>query len=459
MGAAARMASCVIALLSGDDEDAEEIDRARDEIDTVAVPWLTRVARIALLRAGTSAMRSGDQARADMAVEFIESCQREGDRWGAALICLLHGMDTVVTQAPDCSMLNRAARSFDDLGAGSLAAMAAAFEAVGERQVGDGQAALEASSRARLLGSPRLPLAYGLALLVEGVEVGDAVAQERARSILAPVGAWDRAAFLVGLCVPTAVPGDRRAPTPAAEAAVNDPRVSLKCLGGFALKIDGKVFEESLAKPMERSVLHLLSARVGEKVHREEIVEALWPEADPHAGRHRLQVAVSSLRRLLAQFADGLQLLAREGDNYSLVLPADADVDRWKVEGHLRAAADARFAGDVVAERSALYGAVTAYGGSLLPMDGPAEWAQEPRLQLQTAVADAAARLAHLLADSGDFQGVAEIGRRGLSVDRFRDDLWRICIDAAERSGNQADATRTRKAYDNLLVELGVSTS
>jgi DNA-binding SARP family transcriptional activator len=244
---------------------------------------------------------------------------------------------------------------------------------------------------------------------------------------------------------------------PPTQPLVDGPPVSLKCLGGFALTMDGKVFDESLAKPMERSLLHLLAARVGEKVHREEIVEALWPEADPDASRHRLQVAVSSLRRLLSEFADGVQLLAREGDGYGLVLPPYADVDRWKVEYCLRAAAHARLADDVAAESSALRGVVMAYGGSLLPMDGPAEWAQELRLQLQTAVADAATRLAHHLADSGDYQEAAEIARRGLSVDRFRDELWRICIDAAERSGNQADAKRTRNAYDDVLVELGVS--
>ena len=70
---------------------------------------------------------------------------------------------------------------------------------------------------------------------------------------------------------------------------------------------------EDSAKPMERALLHLLSLRVGEAVHREALIETLWPDADPEAGLHRLQVAVSSLRRLLAGAGvDGQEVLARE---------------------------------------------------------------------------------------------------------------------------------------------------
>src|SRR5262249_12477655 len=125
--------------------------------------------------------------------------------------------------------------------------------------------------------------------------------------------------------------GNGRIASASATAAVR-----MRCLGGFSLVIRGHTVDASSAKPMERALLHLLSMRAGEQVHREALIEAFWPDAEPDAGLHRLQVAISSLRRLIATDGEQPLLLAREGESYRLVLPEDADVDIWQVDAHLR---------------------------------------------------------------------------------------------------------------------------
>jgi DNA-binding SARP family transcriptional activator len=75
---------------------------------------------------------------------------------------------------------------------------------------------------------------------------------------------------------------------------------------------------------------------------------------------------------------------------------------------------------------------------------------------LQAAAVDAAARLATLRLERDDPQAAIETARRGLALDRYRDDLWKVLIEAADRSGHHAEAGQARRAYAAVLEELGV---
>jgi hypothetical protein len=48
---------------------------------------------------------------------------------------------------------------------------------------------------------------------------------------------------------------------------------------------------------------------------------------------------------------------------------------------------------------------------------------------------------------------------RGLSIDGFRDGLWRMAVTAHERRGHHAVAERVRQSYEQVLRDLGVSTT
>ena len=285
-----------------------------------------------------------------------------------------------------------------------------------------------------------MPGSAGLAALALGWLLDDEAELARARGLLEPLGTWGwhhrlgRAAWRrrpsVARAASNGRPGQPRMPSgsgPAGECRPARPSgrgcrqpdqseeapVRLRCLGGFSIAIDGRAVDESAAKPMERALLHLLAARAGEPVHREALMEALWPEADPDAGLHRLQVAISALRRLLTAGSSGpVHLLAREGDSYRLVLPEGSDCDLWQFEANLRRAAAARSSGLDGAEEEALEAALAGYGGPLLPGDGPVDWVVDRRAGLQQAAADAAARLATLRLERGQHRA-ATVGRSG----------------------------------------------
>jgi len=243
-------------------------------------------------------------------------------------------------------------------------------------------------------------------------------------------------------------------PVPA-RAAVG---LRVRCLGGFRLELDGAAVDVGAVKPRARAALHLLAAHGGRPVHTETLVEALWPDLDAASGKRNLQVAVSSLRRLLDDHRPGASaLIRREAATYALALP---DVGCSDVAVFAAACGDARDAArGGQAERVLDAGdrALVAYGGDLLPEEGPTDWAVERRRQLAADATEVAQLVAEAALGLGYHDVAAIACARGLDIDRYHDGLWRLLIDAQERGGDVAAASRTQERYQEVLRELGIT--
>lgn len=461
MAAGAQVAALVAEGIGGRAPRPHVLSRLRDEVDAADIPWLDRLIR-ALLDVTGPGRLDGLQALA-------RACRDDGDRWGEAVMTLFAGAGGLVAGIPGAVAFEEAAEAFGALGAGVLQAWAEAYRALALLRADEADLAGRAAHQARTLSGLRdVPGAAGVAALVLGAVLGDDHHAAWAEPVLESLGLWESHQALARVTSPATAGGlvGVERPEPPMRSA-RDPRsplgeeatpTRLCCLGGFALVIAGQPVDEAGAKPMERTALHVLAMQAGEAVHREQLVEMLWPGADPDAGRHRLQVAISALRRLVEPDVGGRpRYLLRDGDSYRLVLGDGALVDVWELRDNVRAAARARGAGDTDGEAAALASAVAAYGGPLLPGDGPADWVVGPRATAQATAAGAAARLATLRLESGDAAGAGDAARIGLEIDRFRDDLWKLSIAAAEQADHHAEAGRLRVAYRGVLSELGVN--
>ena len=439
----------VSAWLRGRPLPADSIERLQEEAEAAGIRWLSRMVRAAFMAHDPVANETID--------DLVGACERAGDRWGAVVITAIDGLRRMVHgDAGAEGALIRAAAGLDQLGAGALEASILGYAAVAARASGDVEAARLHAQRARTLGSALdVPLALALGALVLAAVGDEPDGHAAAQRILISFGTWDLHAFLAGLgTVSNQAPSD--APPVSSNGAAKAPG-KLRCLGGYELEIAGRPVDDSSAKPMERALLHLLSVRAGTPAHRESLVASLWPDADGEAGLHRLQVAVSSVRRLISGAGvDGNETLARSGDSYQLVLPEGSKVDVTEFEQAVTRAEAARTAGDGAAERRALDDALAVYRGPLLPGDGPAEWVIEPRRWLVGLYSEATARLATLLLDDDDPRQAVRVARAGLAADRYRDELWKLLIDGSERAGNHAEAEQARRDYESILNELGV---
>ena len=112
MTAGAQLMAMVAESRCGRAPDDDEIDRLRDEVEAAAVPWLDRMARAAVAVAEPVLGPALDA--------IADACQREGDRWGEALVALMHGTSCLWRGETGTASLERAARVFADSGRGGV---------------------------------------------------------------------------------------------------------------------------------------------------------------------------------------------------------------------------------------------------------------------------------------------------------------------------------------------------
>jgi DNA-binding SARP family transcriptional activator len=437
-------------------------DRLRDEVEHLAIPWFSRLAEVIL---GSS----GEPAGTGRIDELLAACARHGDVWGEALISLVAGLRGLVRRDLDApARLAEAAEKFSALGAHVLHAQSVAAGCLALRAFGEVDLARSSARQVRTLADLYdVPAAAAVAATILCEVEGPAAGIDEAGRRLSRLGLGDVVSKLLA-AGPVAAGTGSEAPagddTPAAPAASAQagrasqrPPVDLRCLGGFAMSVAGRSVDETKLKPMERAILHLLAMRAGKAIHREELIVALWPDADIETAKHRLQVALSSIRRMLDAHGQASHLVVREADSYRLDLPAGSEADVAAFKAAISQARRAQTSGDKALEIDSLRIAVDAYAGPLLPGDGPADWVVDQRDRLQGEFVDACLRLADILADSGDNDAAAAVARRGLEVDKYHDRLWRILIGSLEASQRSMQARKARDDYDNMLRDLGIS--
>lgn len=230
--------------------------------------------------------------------------------------------------------------------------------------------------------------------------------------------------------------------------------VRATCFGSFTLTAAGRPLPLSGLRPRARSTLRLLALQGGRPLHREVLLDALWPEADPVSAARSMLTTLSSVRSLLS-YTCLPGALVREGAAYRLdpaAVLTDVAVAGQALERARRARSTS--AHDEADAQYVL--ALDLYDGELLAEEGPAEWVVEPREQWRARMATAAHELAVLRYTRGQTTGAAVAARRGLAVDRHSDPLWRVLVAALRAGEDAAAAERAESEYDALLGQLAV---
>jgi DNA-binding SARP family transcriptional activator len=382
------------------------------QADAVALPWASRLCR-GFAEAWLVTAGPADEWRLQSCRDLAAECDRTGDPWGAALLDLAAGIAAVAAHSPlAADLLSSAASRFTALTAElpALWAQALALADAG-RQGRPGDAGPVVDQAAR----------WGIGGILALVRPVPAVARPEA----------------------PATPGPPTTVVPAG------PPVRVRCLGGFGLEIGGTALDLAPLRPLARTVLRMLAVHP-DGVHRERLVDALWPDAELAVGTRRLQVAVSSIRQLLD--TAGLPgAVPRDGEVYRLTLPPGSSVDVLDFEADLRAADRADRTGDRPTALAARETAVSGYGGDLLPEEGSAEWVLADRDRLRAAAAQAASRVAE---DHPEQQAVIRAARRSVEIDPFQDRPWVLLADAFESVGDRSAAARARRDHERILQEL-----
>ncbi|GAA3638613.1 BTAD domain-containing putative transcriptional regulator [Microlunatus ginsengisoli] len=416
-----------------DEESAGRLEEIVLTADVDAFPWLSRVAR-GVQAALWLAMRPSEWRIAACA-DLIEDCVRHRDEWATCLLTGLVGAAHALAGRADLAvpLLRRSAECANRLTAPVLQLWAEAIELVVER--GSGMASDSADPAPLLRSAESLGLT-AVARLLTGAELP----------------AWTEPRPLVD---ETAEPPAVLPPATAERAAGSAAR--LQCLGSFALLVGGDPVPWGGLRPRARSLLMLLALRAGEPVHREELIEAVWPEATLASGTRSLQVAVSSVRQWLATAGLPEDSLRRQSDAYALCLPG-VTVDVRRFEELARAATGTSSArpADGAGALAAYQAALDAYRGDLLPEVGPAEWVIGERDRLRTLAAHLAADAARAAQGGGNTSAGIAAARRSIELDPYHDPAWRLLAELLDSAGDHSAAAVARREHARVCAELGV---
>lgn len=208
----------------------------------------------------------------------------------------------------------------------------------------------------------------------------------------------------------------RRAAFVTGSQAAGEPRISLRVMGGFEIRVDGQPLSFGRKPPTRLlAFLKCLLARGGRGVSMQSIVDALWPEAEGDATVRNFEVGLHRLRQRL-----GVEGALRLRDNRLTLDESLCQVDVWTLEESFEYISANR-CGAVFRDAAAILGAaeamLAAYRGPFLAeeMDYPDYFAARDRLRGSFLcrvvwIADALERL-------GCPQQAAEVCRRGIDVE------------------------------------------
>jgi len=228
-------------------------------------------------------------------------------------------------------------------------------------------------------------------------------------------------------------------PVVPADAATRE----LRLLGGFSLRIAG--VDATPPKGNPASLVKLLALR--STMTADEVIDALWPDADMTTGRSRLR---NTLNRLRARSGD---VVVRTVDGLALADDVAVDVESFETTTQQALSGDA-------AERVGLARrAASLYRGELLPGDRYEDWAAAARERLRRRYL----ALVDLLAADAEARGDVDEAVRQLEIaigiepldDARSVRAARLLLAQGRRAGARELADRAAAA----AAELGVAVS
>jgi DNA-binding SARP family transcriptional activator len=163
-------------------------------------------------------------------------------------------------------------------------------------------------------------------------------------------------------------------------------------LGRFRVEVGTRTIAEGAWRRRKAAALvKLLALALAHRLHRDQLMEALWPDSHPEAAANSLYQAVHAARRALEpdRARAAAANLRRRGAALVLGSPGGVWTD---VEAFETAAAAARLTHDAQVYQEA----VDLYGGELLPDDHHEDWAAARREALRERYTGPLADLAGL---------------------------------------------------------------
>jgi predicted ATPase/DNA-binding SARP family transcriptional activator/DNA-binding CsgD family transcriptional regulator len=232
------------------------------------------------------------------------------------------------------------------------------------------------------------------------------------------------------------------------EGVAQSEAVRIWLLGGFRVSVGSRAIpQEEWRLRKAATLVKVLALAPGHRLHREQVMELLWPDLGRRAASNNLRQALHSARRVLEPGpAAGSRYLASQDESLILCPKSSLWVDVVAFEEAARTARRSR-------EPAAYETALDLYAGELLPADRYEEWAEEHRRQLRENYLSLLLGLARLYEERADYNSAVEGLRRIVAEEPTREEAHAGLMRLYAFIGSKGEALAQYERLEEILAK------
>jgi DNA-binding SARP family transcriptional activator len=231
------------------------------------------------------------------------------------------------------------------------------------------------------------------------------------------------------------------------------PELELRLLGRFAVLVDGEnLAERPWERRSARSLIKLLALAPSNALHREQVLDQLWPDVAPETAANSLNKSIHAARRALEPGLTKGSLsryVLTPGSQVVLASPGTLRVDVHAFERTANAAIRDRDIGE--ARR-----AVQMYTGELLVDDLYETWTVARRDLLRLLFRTLSIRVVQWLLERSEPEPGLEIAQRLIQDDPLDEQAHRLLIQLHAASGQRELAKRQFEVARSVMLNAGI---
>lgn len=230
-------------------------------------------------------------------------------------------------------------------------------------------------------------------------------------------------------------------------------------LGGFRLQCgEQSLTDDQIHLRKARELLKLLALTPNHRLHREEVLDLLWPEQSPQQAAHNLSQTLYTLRPKLTELDTCIHLAFDEESLF--LLPADgisSDVEAFEKAARSALSRSGQINNQTI---TCCQEAIRMYTGDLLPDDGPSDLFYQRREQLRQLFTDLLLFFAHANLELNSFTPAIQALQQVVEIDPAHEEAhFQLMRAYALNDQRQAALRQYQLLADALHIELGVEPS
>ncbi len=227
----------------------------------------------------------------------------------------------------------------------------------------------------------------------------------------------------------------------------NEQELHIQLLGGFSVSVNGTVIpEERWRSRRARSLVKLLALTPGHRLHRDQVIDTLWPDSDLKAANNNFHQTLYAARQVLE--SAGASVLTME-DGFISLAQAEGQVLTVDLEQFEAVAAQAKNSQEPQAYQDAL----VLYQGILLPDNLYEDWSVQHREALRQVHLNLLLDLAQLLEARQEYPAAIASLLRSLETDRSHEEAHARLMRLYALSGQRQQALRQYQTLCDVLRE------